>query len=185
MKHQPSKTLQLLGLKHTGKSSLGRLWAARHGWEFFDLDTLLEIQAGGKRTSRQVYLDEGKQGFQRYETEAAFRISSRLGQGRAVLAWGGGTVTNPEAVEVLRTAGVLVVLSDSVDVLYERILRGGRPAFLSAEHPREDFQRLYSERTALLEALTPHRLDLTGATLDEGMDRLQRLWNTLPSRGNL
>ena len=56
-------TLQLLGMKHTGKSSLGRLWAARHGWDFYDLDALLEAQAGGDRTSRQIFQNEGPGGF--------------------------------------------------------------------------------------------------------------------------
>jgi len=175
-------TLQLLGLKHTGKSSVGRLWATRRGWDFYDLDALLEAQAGG-RTSRQIFLDEGKDGFQRREAGAAQAIAPRLGQGRAVLAWGGGTVTNPDAVAVLKPAGLLVVLSDRVEVLYERIMRGGRPAFLSADHPWEDFQTIYAQRSAMLAALTPWSLDLAGASVEESLDRLQKLWNTIPGTG--
>ncbi len=175
--------LQLLGLKHTGKSTVGKLWASRHGWDFYDLDTLLETAAGGGRSSRQIYLDEGKDGFQRHETAAARSIAVRLARGGAVLAWGGGTVTNPLAVEALRSCGVLVVLTEHFEVLYERILRGGRPAFLSAEHPRDDFEALYRERSALLEALTPWRLDLAGASVDEACERLNRLWNTIPGTG--
>ena len=52
-------SIQLLGLKHTGKSTVGRLWAIRQGWDFYDLDQILELRAGGGRTSRQIYLDEG------------------------------------------------------------------------------------------------------------------------------
>jgi shikimate kinase len=176
--------LQLLGLKHTGKSSLGRLWAQRFGWDFYDLDHLLETQAGGARTSRQIFLDEGKTGFQQHETRAARFIANRLAQGRAVLAWGGGTVTNSLAVEALRPAGTLILLTDRCEVLYERILRGGLPAFLSADRPWEDFQDLYRERTALLEALTPYRVDLNGMTVDRAFEELQTLWNTIPQPGN-
>jgi len=168
-------SLQLLGLKHSGKSSVGRLFAGRRGWDFYDLDTLLEAQAGGNRTSRQIFLDEGREGFQRYEALAAEFIAGRFSKGRAVLAWGGGTVTNPRAVEALGGTGTLVVLADRVEVLYERIMRGGRPAFLSADHPWEDFQTVYRERTALLEALTPWRLDLAGASPDDAVDRLETL----------
>lgn len=176
-------SLQLLGMKHSGKSSVGRLWASRRGWDFYDLDTLLEARASGGRTSRQIYLDEGKDGFQRYEAEAAKFIAGRLAKGRAVLAWGGGTVTNLRAVEALRHQGTLVVLEDRAEVLYERILRGGRPAFLSAERPWEDFQQLYGERTALMEALTPWKLGLAGATPDVACDRLEQLWKTIPGTG--
>lgn len=175
--------LQLLGLKHSGKSTVGRLWAARHGWEFFDLDTLLEDEAGGGRTSRQIFVDEGRDGFQRHEAAAARGIAPRLAQGRAVLAWGGGTVTNPAAVEALGALGTLVVLSDRVEVLYERILRGGRPAFLSADHPWEDFRAVYRDRMALLTALTPWHLDLAGASPEAACDRLTQLWNTIPGTG--
>lgn len=173
------EALQLLGLKHTGKSTVGRLWAARKGWEFLDLDTLLEARSGDGRTSRQIYREDGKDGFQRFEAEAALDAAERLAQGRVVLAWGGGTITNPAAVEALRDRGTLVVLSDRVEVLYERILRGGRPAFLSAETPWEDFQKIYRDRTALLGALTPHLLTLAGCTADQACDRLDQLWNTL------
>jgi shikimate kinase len=177
-------SLQLLGLKHSGKSTVGRLWAHNRGWEFFDLDTLLEAEAGGGRTSRQIFLDEGKAGFQRHEAAAARAIAPRLAQGKAVLAWGGGTVTNADAVHALARLGALVVLSDRVEVLYERILRGGRPAFLSADHPWEDFQAVYRERMVLLTALTPWHLDLAGTSPEAACDRLTQLWNTIPGTGN-
>jgi shikimate kinase len=177
-------SLQLLGLKHSGKSTVGRLWAVRQGWDFYDLDTLLEAEAGGGRSSRQIFLDEGKAGFQQYEARAAVQIAGRLTEGGAVLAWGGGAVTNPEAVEALRSVGVLVVLDDKVEVLYERILRGGRPAFLSADRPWEDFQKIYQERTALLQALTPWTLSLSGASPEQACDRLHHLWTTIPGTGN-
>lgn len=179
-----TETIQLLGLKHSGKSSVGRLWAQRQGWEFLDLDVVLEAQAGGNRTSRQIYLDEGKAGFQRWEAEAAQAVVDRLSRGRVILAWGGGTVTNPAAVEALKGHGTLVILSDRAEVLYERIMRGGRPAFLSAEKPWDDFQILYKERTDLLQALTPHRLELAGASPDETCRRLEQLWKTLASAKN-
>jgi len=172
--------LQLLGLKHTGKSTLGRLWAARHGWDFFDLDEVLESRAGGQRTSRQIYQQEGREGFQRWEAEAARFLGPRLGAGRAVVAWGGGTATNSEAVRELCPHGTLVVLNDRVEVLYDRIMRGGRPAFLSGERPWEDFQRVYSERTAILRALSPWSLDLSGASPEQSLDKLQQLWNSIP-----
>jgi shikimate kinase len=170
-------------MKHSGKSSLGRIWAAKHAWEFLDLDVVLEDQAGGGRTSRQIYQAEGKEGFQRYEAEAARSVADRLAKGKAVLAWGGGTVSNPAAVEALRGAGVLVVLTERAEVLYERILRGGRPAFLSEQRPWEDFQALYKERTALYQSVTPWALELEGASLDEAYTALVQLWNTIPGAG--
>ena len=176
-------TLQLLGMKHTGKSSIGRLWAQRQGWDFYDLDNLLEVHFGKGRTARQIFLEDGRTDFQRCETLAAKLIAGRLAQGRVVLAWGGGTITNPDAVEVLRPWGTSVVLNDRCEVLYERILRGGLPAFLSPEQPWDDFQALYRERSVLFESFTTHSLNLADASLEQAVDRLQCLWNTITPTG--
>jgi len=173
------ESLQLVGMKHSGKSSLGRLWSHRHGWAFYDLDHALETIAGGHRTSREIYRDEGKEGFQRWETEAARRLVLRVKEAPTVIAWGGGTITNPEAVEILRPWGTIIMLHDTAERLYERIERGGRPAFLSAERPWEDFLELYEKRSRLMRELTPHQLDAQGAPLDEVLEKLETLWNAL------
>jgi shikimate kinase len=167
-------SIQLLGMKHSGKSTLGALAARRLGWSFSDLDTLLEAEAPGNhhRTAREIYREEGAQGFQTYEARAANNVVPRLQAGKTVLAWGGGTVTNTAAVEALRTHGVLVLLEERTDVLYERILRGGLPAFLSKDKPWEDFQRLFTERMALMGALAHHRLAVNGASIDSTLNNL-------------
>ncbi|MEI8093379.1 MAG: shikimate kinase [Spirochaetales bacterium] len=166
--------LQLLGMKHSGKSTLGSLAARKLGWTFLDLDTLLEAEHPGahRKTSREIYRELGQATFQHYEAQAATRVALRLASESVVLAWGGGTATNPTAVEALGRQGVLVLLDEKAEVLYERILRGGLPAFLSKDHPWEDFLRLYDERMALMSALTPHRLILGGAGIDRALTQL-------------
>lgn len=176
-------SLHLVGMKHTGKSTIGRLWAQRRGWDFFDLDHLLEQTAGGTRTSREIFRLEGKSGFQQWESLAAQQVAPRLREGAAVLAWGGGTGTNPAAVQSLKGTGILVVLEDRMETLYERILRGGRPAFLSEAHPWEDFQKLYDERTTLFRQLTPWTLRVQDQTPEQAVDALEQLWNRITSQG--
>ena len=169
--------LQLLGMKHSGKSTLGSLAARKLGWGFADLDTLLEQEHPGLHhlTSREIYRELGRETFQAYEAQAASKVAPRLQQGSLVLAWGGGTATNPAAVQALRPHGLLVLLDERAELLYERIQRGGLPAFLSKDHPWEDFQRLYSERMALMAGLAAHRLVLGGAGVEASLSRLMQI----------
>ncbi len=164
------RSLQLLGMKHSGKSTLGALAARRLGWSFADLDTLLEAEHGGK-SAREIYRDLGKETFQTYEVQAAQRVLPRLQAGRFVLAWGGGTATNP-AAEILQATGTLVLLEEAPDVLFERIRRNGLPPFLSPQDPWKDFQALYIQRMARMSELCSLRIPLQGASPEVALELL-------------
>lgn len=167
------KSIQLLGMKHSGKSTLGRLLAQKTSRIFYDLDTLLEAQhPGGKLNSREIYRQFGKDYFQEKEALAAVQAGGLLSSGQGVLAWGGGTITNPRAVEALRGAGLRVFLDEDCAVLFERIMRGGLPAFLSPDHPWEDFQKLYGERTEKMRAECDLVLDLRGCGIDAALTKI-------------
>lgn len=166
--------LQILGMKHSGKSTLGALAARRLGWDFADLDYLLEKEYPGthRLSAREIYRELGQETFQAYEARAALKVVPLLEKGSFVLAWGGGTATNPAAVQALRDYGVLVLLEERSELLFERIVRGGLPAFLSKQNPWEDFQRLYQERMALMETLTTNRVTLGGSTIEVALTKL-------------
>ena len=167
-------SLQLLGMKHSGKTTLGTLAARRLGWAFQDLDTLLEAEHPGEshKSSREIYRDLGKETFQEYEARAARKVAPHLATGNLVLAWGGGTATNPPAAEALRGKGTLVLLTESPEILFERIMRNGLPAFLSKQSPWADFQRLYAERMALMTQLCTIQLSLGGADIENALNLL-------------
>jgi shikimate kinase len=70
--------LFLIGIKHCGKTTVGRLIAGKWGVPFFDLDDLVEKacteQTGSLLSCRDIYREYGKPGFLRYEEEAAKRL---------------------------------------------------------------------------------------------------------------
>jgi shikimate kinase len=69
-----------------GKSTIGRLLAARLNWNFLDLDAHLEARTGA--TIPQLFERHGEAHFRRLESSA---LASALGQNHTVLALGGGT----------------------------------------------------------------------------------------------
>lgn len=166
--------LILLGLKHTGKTSLGRAAARWANLPFWDLDELLVQRADqpGLSTAREVARALGPEGFRQAEAAAAADARAYLTAQPGVLATGGGVIDNPAACEALDGAGFRLYLREDARVLFDRILAGGLPTFLSAEHPWEDWQKLYARRDAAYRAWAQAELSLTGLGLSEAKERL-------------
>ena len=80
------RRLVLTGFMGAGKSTVGRLLAARLNWSFLDLDAHLEARTGA--TIPQLFERHGEAHFRRLESSA---LASALGQNHTVLALGGGT----------------------------------------------------------------------------------------------
>ncbi len=142
------QNLYLTGLKHCGKTTLGKLLAVRTGREFYDLDDLLLEQAAdnGYSSVREIYRSAGREKFQEYEAAAAQKAPFSS----AILSLGGGTIENKAALQSLKPHGKLIYLVVEEEVLYRRIERGGLPPFLLGPRPAEVlFHELYTRRHAL------------------------------------
>ena len=79
--------LALVGLRGTGKSTVGRILAQRLDRPFFDADVELEQVAG--RSIRAIFAEEGEPVFRDLESRVLAALAARRG---AVLATGGGVV---------------------------------------------------------------------------------------------
>ena len=123
----------LIGLRASGKSTLGRALAtALGGVPFVDLDDHTR-EALGATTVREAFLRAGEAGFRAAEAEALAR-ALRSGEAH-VLALGGGTPTAPGAAaqiaEARREGRALVVFLDPpLSTLAERLAahEGDRPS---------------------------------------------------------
>jgi shikimate kinase len=77
--------LVLTGFMGAGKSTIGRLLAARLGWNFLDLDAHLEERTG--TTVPEIFALHGEARFRRLESSA---LASALTRRNTVIALGGG-----------------------------------------------------------------------------------------------
>ena len=80
------RRIVLTGFMGAGKTTIGRLLAARLGWDFLDLDAYIESRTG--LSVPAIFATHGEPHFRQLESNA---LASALGRGNLVLALGGGT----------------------------------------------------------------------------------------------
>lgn len=111
--------LVLTGFMGAGKSTVGRVLADRLGWEFLDLDALIEARSG--LTISQIFATHGEDHFRRLESQA---LASALGRRNIVLALGGGApevLTNRLLIEQT-PATATVFLDAPFATLFDRCM---------------------------------------------------------------
>ena len=150
--------LALVGLRGTGKSTVGRLLAERLGRPFADADSELERDAG--RPIRAIFAEEGEAAFRDLEARTLARLVERPG---AVLATGGGVVLRASNRSLLKRFGRVVWLTGDPRSLASRLQAdapglAGRPALTSAG--------TLDEIAAVAEAREPHYREVADAIVD-------------------
>lgn len=111
----------LIGLRGAGKSTIGPPLARALGVPFHELDALIEESAG--LPLGQIFEIHGERYFRRLEREV---LAALVAGGRpAVIAAGGGVVTDPETWALLRATCTTVWLSARPEDHYARVLAQG------------------------------------------------------------
>ena len=103
------RRIVLTGFMGAGKTTVGRLLAARLGWTFLDLDQHIETRTG--LSVPEIFALHGEAHFRRTESSA---LASALTQPDVVLALGGGTpeiLTNRLLLE--QTPGTVTIFLDA------------------------------------------------------------------------
>jgi len=137
--------IALIGLRGAGKSTLGRMLAEDLRVPFIELDRLVERMAGCD--VGEIHSLYGAAAFRRYELRAL--EDTIAAHERAVIATGGGLVTEPAAYDLLLARCFTVWLRASPDDHMKRVIAQGdlRPMAGNAE-AMEDLKRILAAREA-------------------------------------
>lgn len=173
--------IYLMGIKHSGKSTLGELLAERLDCAFLDLDTtVMDLYSrdsyGPPASVREIYELLGADGFRDLEAEAASLIAHPATlRTPDVVALGGGTIENERAMAHLDGTGLFLYLLQDEEVLFHRIARRGIPPFLRGNDPRAAFSALYRRRDAAYRARADRIADIRTLSPAASVDRLIEL----------
>jgi shikimate kinase len=169
----PDTKLILFGVKHSGKTSIGKILSSRVNWPFRDLDNCIEIQT-------QALMGFSLRDFVRIEEKGRFlsieaNCLDNFLQNRAapwILATGGGIIDNEAAIRLIPADAVKVYLFSEPQILFERIMKHGLPPFLSPENPWESFLRIYESRNSRYRELADVIIDRKDLSREETTERL-------------
>ena len=104
--------LILIGMPGSGKSSVGRMLAARMGRDFVDCDA--EIVKRAKTTIPEIFARRGEKAFRDMESAVIAEVCKEKSR---VIATGGGAVLRPENVRAMRQNGVVVWVKRPLEAL--------------------------------------------------------------------
>lgn len=171
--------IKIMGMKHCGKTTTGRLLAIRKSSSFIDLDDLLRAEYADEHrtadipTVRTIYQSLGKERFAGLEARASRRAMERGAEERwRILALGGGTIENADAMGYLSHSGPFVYLQEEPEILFDRIARGGIPPFLDPAAPFQSFLSLYNRRSALFATHADISVDVHGRSVPEAVEAI-------------
>ena len=138
------RSLYLVGMMGSGKTSTGRPLAERLGYGFVDADAVIEQAAGC--SIPEIFERDGEEGFRKLESQVLSAISQRHS---LVVATGGGVVTQPENWGLLHS-GIVIWLDVVSDQLLQRLKADStvRPLLQTAD-PETALNALLEKRRPL------------------------------------
>ena len=163
--HDLPQNIVLCGIKHCGKTTVGREIAAVLDINFVDSDDLIIEKDGGKRSIREIFSAEGEEFFRKQEAAVLGELA-QSGK-RQVIALGGGALSNPFVDDSTKEKiGFKVWLDTDDKIAFERIMEKGLPPFLQeSANPELAFKEMNIARKAVfasqcdvrcVPAATPH-----------------------------
>ena len=140
---QSLTTISLVGFMGAGKTTVGRALASKLGWEFVDLDDLIQARDG--RTIPEIFTKSGERAFRELERQLLQETIRSSRTSGSVLSLGGGAFIDNTNQQLLRENGIPAVFLDaSAEELFGRCQQAGEDRPLLND--RNSFSALYERR---------------------------------------
>lgn len=136
-----ARSIVLVGMMGSGKSTVGSRLAARLALPFVDADHEIEVAAG--MSIPDIFASRGEAEFRAGEQRVIARL---LTQGPQVLATGGGAFMNADTRARIAERGVSIWLKADPDTLMRRVRKRGNRPLLQTSDPEATLRALLAER---------------------------------------
>ncbi|HLJ54808.1 MAG TPA: shikimate kinase [Chthonomonadaceae bacterium] len=155
--------LALIGFMGAGKSTIGRLCAARLGYAFRDADAVIVARAG--MSIPEVFMAEGEAGFRAREREVIAELAAGR---RQVIATGGGSVLDRTNRARLRASCAIAGLRARPETILDRVGDpAARPLLAAAADPASRVTELLARRAPVYASCADRTFDTDALTADE------------------
>ena len=144
-----------------GKSTIGKVIAAKSGFDFIDSDDCIAHKA--KMSIRDIFATRGESAFRKMESTM---ISSLAAQNNIILSLGGGTLHHSDNLQKIQKSFTLIVLDAPFAFIKPRI--ADRPLYPKAES-------LYNDRIKVFTEI-PNHVCVVNRGVDEIAEECIQIW---------
>jgi shikimate kinase len=149
----------LVGFMGSGKSSVGREIARRRRMQFLDTDSMIRQKYA--KSIPEIFAKFGEVTFRAEETRCLEHLQEREG---IVAATGGGIVARAQNRSLIKSLGIVIWLTASEEMIWERVSRNKSRPMLHTSDPRATIRLLLAEREPFYHEVSDITVETTGLT---------------------
>lgn len=165
------KNVALIGMRGSGKTTIGAILAGQLHRELIPMDALIVYDAG--KTIPQIVEADGWERFREIESQVAQKVARLQG---IINATGGGIILNPENVKALRATGIVFWLNVSVDNTLQRIGEDpNRPSLTGKTSRRDDIMATLAEREELYRKAAHYIIDTNDKSQEQIAEEIVKI----------
>ena len=166
----------LIGMRGSGKSSVGQLLAMQYGKKFIEMDEEVVKKAG--MSIVDIFAKHGPEYFRDRESEVVEEMI--VGRDDLVVATGGGVVMREHNVELLKKNAVCIWLRASIDTLVDRTEHDAdtshhRPKLTDKSSAYEETATVLEQREPLYEKASDEVVDTENRTAEQVVDEIVQI----------
>src|SRR5690554_6409487 len=177
--------IYLTGFMGSGKSTIGPILANTLGWDFYDLDRVIENKTGKK--VREIFEQDGESFFRSLETETLKELSEL---DKTIISLGGGTMANAENIKTLKSTGKTIYLNMSVQAAVKRLkFKRDRPVLnnfnedFSEEDLKNKINDLMQKRISYYQQ-ADYTVDTEASSVGKTVDKIVKIISNLNEKSN-
>lgn len=165
-----AQNIILIGMRGSGKTTLGKLLAQRLQRPFIDMDEYIVAKTG--TTIPQLVVQRGWEGFRDQESAIVEELANERG---TIIATGGGVVLRPQNVQHLKHSGEVILLHSSPETSAKRIKNDlNRPKLTTEDNLLQELQIVWNERQAKYHAAADITISTDNTSPEQALEAMLR-----------
>ena len=164
------KNLTLTGMMGVGKSTIGKNLAKQLGYNFIDIDRLIEVKEGASINS--IFRNKSENYFRKIENDITL---SELKKNNSVISLGGGAFLNKLIRKRTKKTSVSFWLDVKTEILIRRLKRTKKRPLLDKKNINDTVKKIYLERKKVYNE-ADYRIKCSSLKLNEIVNKILKLY---------
>ena len=145
----------LVGMMGAGKTTIGKLLSNKLGYDFIDLDKIIEEKSGVKINT--IFEIEGESGFRERELQV---LRDSLEKDKVIISTGGGIVTNENSrTQLIKHKALIIYLKANLQTLCHRLKNDNSRPILNVDDKEQVIERILEKREPYYQDLADMDVD--------------------------